>query len=439
MHDAALNPPPRGSHPGVAPRRMRTGPNPLEGITVGFGAFLLLFQSTSIGILISLAGLGVFFVAGARSALQRSVKAYGITYFEMVMAVIAAFSAFAYYYVGSDISAQFTVLFAITAISTSLIARGHSAEAIMKWAALSHLLMILVIALVQPAEILGALNPANAATRWSSRLRPFGLHPNMVGMIFSGAIIMFLYGAATNKGRMKLMYYAAAGIGLALVLAASARGGLLALILSLVFMGVIYYRRFIAPHPRMILLTVIASVMLFALAAGPIFDYLATVLELNSETRGLDSGGTGRVERWLASLEYIENGTLQLFIGAGLRTVGEDTLGFTSTENSYLNIAIESGLFAFVACLFLFFGGILRLYQRSMADPNPVWVYMTWLLIYICIQSFFNRYLLAIGNSLSFYVLLVTAIAWLPAGGQAAGRKVRQRMPWETGPSVRMR
>ena len=439
MHDAALNSSQNGARPGAVNRRQtRKGPNQLEGMTVAFGAFLLLFQSSSIGIMISLAGLGVFFIAGARSALQRSVKAYAITYFEMVMAVIVALSALAYFYVGSDISAQFTVLFAVTAISTSLIARGHSAEAILKWAAISHLLMIIVIAMVQPAEILGALNPANAATRWSSRLRPFGLHPNMVGMIFSGAIIMFLYGAATSKGRIRLAYYAAVAVGLALVLAASARGGLLALILSTVVMAAIYYRRFIAPHPKMIVLVAVASIMLLALAAGPIFSYLATILELNSEARGLGSGGTGRVERWLASLEYIENGTLQLFIGAGLRTVGEDTLGFTSTENSYLNIAIESGLFAFAACVLLFFGGILRLYQRSQADSNPVWVYMTWLLIYICIQSFFNRYLLAIGNSLSFYVLLVTAIAWLP-GRQAAVRKVRQLMPWETASSVRVR
>ncbi|NBB52509.1 hypothetical protein GVN24_29955 [Rhizobium sp. CRIBSB] len=420
-------------------RAVRRGPNRLEGITVGFGAFLLLFQSTSLGVLISLAGLGVFFVAGARSALLRSVKAYGITYFEMVMAVISAFSALAYYYVGSDISAQFTVLFAITAVSTSLIARGHSAEAIFKWAAISHLIMIIVIALIQPVEIIGALNPANAATRWSSRLRPFGLHPNLVGMIFSGAVIMFLYGFATNRGRMKLLFGAATAVSIALVLAASARGGLMALVLSIVVMGVIYFRRFIAPHPRMIILTIAGSIILLSLIAGPVTNYIATVLELNSETRGLQTGGSGRVERWLASLEYIENGTLQLFIGSGLRTIGEETLGFTSTENSYLNIAIENGLFVFVACVFLFVGGIIRLYQRSMADPNPVWVFMAWLLIYICIQSFFNRYLLAIGNSLSFYVLLVTAIAWLPSGNQAAVRTPRQRMPWETLPPERVR
>lgn len=430
MHEVTLNRPSPSAKLNHPTTRIRKGPSPLEGITVGFGAFLLLFQATPFGILFSLAGLGVFFVAGARAALQRSVKAYGFTYFEIIMAVIATFSALAYYYVGSDISAQFTVLFAITAISTALIARGHSAEAIMKWAAISHLIMIILIAAVQPAEIIGALNPANAATRWSSRLKPFGLHPNLVGMIFSGAVIMFLYGMATNRGRMKVVYGSAVAVSLALVLAASARGGLLALVLSILVMGAIYFRRFIAPHPRMILLTMIASIIVSSLLAAPLVDYISTILELDSKTRGLGSGGTGRVERWMASLEYIENGRLQLFIGSGLRTISVETLGFTSTENSYLNIAIENGLFVFVGCLFLFFGGVIRLYQRSLRDPHPVWVFMTWLLIYICIQSFFNRYLLAIGNSLSFYVMLTTAIAWLPVQKYSAPQ-ARIKMPWE--------
>jgi len=239
-----------------------------------------------------------------------------------------------------------------------------------------------------------------------------------------------LYGAAISRGRFRYIYWASAGVALALVLAASARGGLLALVVSTLIMSALYFRRFIAPHLRVAMIFAVLLVFVLAVGAEPIIEYTITILELDSKTRGFGTGGTGRVERWLASLEYIENGQLQLFIGSGLRTVGEETLGFTSTENSYLNIAIESGLFATLACIVLFFGAIFRLHYRSRHDNHIVWVFLTWLLIYICIQSFFNRYLLAIGNSLSFYVLLTTAIAWLPYKGTVSS-KLKVKMPWE--------
>ena len=401
----------------------------LEGATVGFGAFLLLFQATPIGVAISLAGLAVFLVAGLRAAIQKSVRAYGMTYFELVMAVTCTFSALAFYFVGFLTSAQFTVIFSVTVLSVSLIARGYSAEGLLRWAAISHLIMILAVTMVNPVEIMGALDP-NAANRWALRFRPFGLHPNLTGFIFSGAVIILIYGAVINPGKMRVLYCIGAVLSFLTVLVASARGGLLALVLSSALMALFYYRRVFAPRPRMTIFMVALSVIFLALAWGTLSDYLVNVLELNSRSRGLDSGGSGRIDRWLSGLNFIGDSDLQLFIGMGLRTVGQDTLGFNSTENSYINIAIENGLFVMVASLVLFFGGIIRLYMRSLRDLNPVWTFLTWLLLYACIQSFFNRYLLAIGNSLSFYVLLTTAIAWLPQGPKLT-RTVRQLMPWE--------
>lgn len=421
---------PRVRIPAPRPRHLMESKSRFEGITVGFGAFLLLFQATGPGVAISILGLGVFVLAAARAAARQTVRAHGMTYFEMVMAAIVTASGLAFYYIGIVTSAQFTVLFAITALSVSFIARGYSPAGLFKWAAISHLVMIVAVAAVNLPEMMAGLD-AGASNRWALRFKPFGLHPNLTGFIFSGAVIFLLYGALTSTRWLRWLFLGGAILSMAAVLAASARGGLVALTLSSLLMAGFYWRRVFAPRPRLTILGIALLLIVLALTWTQVLDYLVTILELNSSRRGLASGGTGRVERWLTSLDIIEAGRLRLFIGMGLRTIGQETFGFNSTENSYLNIAIESGLFVLVATLVLFFGAAFRLFQRSRMDPDPVWVFMTWLLLYVCIQSMFNRYLLGIGNSLSFYVLLTTAIAWLPLPGKARVRKTKHLMPWE--------
>lgn len=401
----------------------------LEGITVGLGTFLLLFQTTEYGLAISLVGLAVFAVAAARAAVQQTVRAHGVTYFEMVMAATVVASGLAFYYVGYITSAQYTVLFAITTMAASFIVRGYSPKALFKWAALSHLMMIFVVTLVHFPEMAAGLD-SGAANRWALRFKPFGLHPNLTGFIFAGAVVFLVYGAMTSRGWMRWIFGSGALLSILAVLSASARGGLLALFLSSILMCGLYWRRIFAPRPRLTILVLALILILLALTWTQILDYFVTILELDSKRRGLDSGGTGRIDRWLTSLDIVHDGRLRLFIGTGLRTIGVDNFGFTSTENSYLNIAIESGLFVFTVTVILFFGGVVRLYRRSLIDPDPVWMFLTWLLIYSCLQSMVNRYLLAIGNSLSFYVLLTAAIAWLPISQKVAAAKLKQVMPW---------
>lgn len=423
---------PPNARPGAQrPRQMQAGSGRLEGMTVGFGAFLLLFQATPQGIAISLLGLAIFLIAAIRAAVSQTVRAHGITYFEMVMAATVLASGLAFYYVNYITSAQFTVLFAITALSTSFIARGYSPAALFRWAAISHLIMVIVAVAANLPEMTAGLD-AGASNRWALRFTPFDLHPNLTGFIFSGAVVFLAYGAVTDHGWRRIVFSGGAVLSIAAVFAASARGGLVALIFSSIVMAALYWKRIVGPRPRLTILIIALLLIVLALSWNHIIDYLVTILELNSKERGISSGGTGRITRWLASLGIIEDGRLRLFIGTGLRTINTDTFGFRSTENSYLNIAIESGLFVLAATVALFFGGAFRLYQRSRLDPDPVWPFMTWLLLYVCIQSLFNRYLLAIGNSLSFYVLLTTAIAWLPFAGASKMRKVRQVMPWQT-------
>lgn len=400
-----------------------------EGVTVGIGAFILLFQTTEYGLALSLVGLALFAVAATIAAVQITERTHGITYFELVMAATVTASSTAFFYIGYITSAQYTVLFATTTIATSFIARGYSPSALFKWGAISHLVMICVVTLFNFPELAAGLD-ASASNRWALRFNPFGLHPNLTGFIFSGAVVFLLYGALVNRRWLRWMFVTGALLSMAAVMAASARGGFVALILSTMLMAGLYWRRVFAPRPRLTILVLTLLLILLALTWTQVVDYLVTILELDSKRRGLSSGGTGRIDRWITSMDIIHDGRLRLFIGTGLRTIAVDTFGFTSTENSYLNIAIESGLFIFTATVVLFFGGAIRLFRRSKLDPNPVWIFMTWLLIYSLLQSMVNRYLLAIGNSISFYVLLVTAIAWVPVRFNSSETKAKDIMPW---------
>jgi hypothetical protein len=63
---------------------------------------------------------------------------------------------------------------------------------------------------------------------------------------------------------------------------------------------------------------------------------------MDSSTRGVSSGGTGRTALWAEGLEYVFDRPLIAVFGGGLRF--SDSLTF-STEDSYISILIDSGAF----------------------------------------------------------------------------------------------
>jgi hypothetical protein len=138
------------------------------------------------------------------------------------------------------------------------------------------------------------------------------------------------------------------------------------------------------------------------------YSYLESILELDSATRGWNSGGTGRFGRWQLGLATVFSNPLTLLSGYGLRSTDGLSLGF-SIESSYINILIECGVllgpafvFAILRLVFAYFPhGSRASAERGPLDVAPV------LLLYCMLQSIFNRYLLGIGNPLSLVVLLL--------------------------------
>jgi hypothetical protein len=238
------------------------------------------------------------------------------------------------------------------------------------------------------------------------RLSPFDMHPNLSGYVYGGFIVIVLF--ADLKIRFA-PYLKAAMIALCVmvILAASARAGLLALTATVLVYAIKTVLQG-GKQARFLLLGAFALVIGSSIYYESILQYLSEMLELNSDTRGVDSGGSGRFGLWLRGVSLIGSRTWQVLIGGGLRSATEGILGF-HTENSYITIVIESGVLVPI-CLF---GYLLYLIYRMMNIEarqgrhfDRMVLYCT---IFAMLQSIFNRYLIAIGNPFSLIFLILLA------------------------------
>jgi O-antigen ligase len=279
----------------------------------------------------------------------------------------------------------------------------------------SYLLVVLTWALGAGDILTDAA--AGGGERWNHRLAPLGNPPDLAGLIFSGLVIPLLARFGRARAAERLLILGAVGGAMAIVLATGARGGLAALAASaalLIGETLVFDRR-----QRGFLLAALAGVgLVVVLFSGPLLAYVTRVLELDSSTRGLDSGGTGRFELWAQGINAILDMNAAMLVGGGFRSANPDYIGF-STESSYVTLTLEFGL---VGALLLL--SQLWLWLRPLPGAGRDLFFVRWLILFMLIESVFNRYLIAIGNpiSLMFLMALMAGEIELAARG---GRRAR--------------
>lgn len=399
---------------------------------ISFATYLTLFQSVAgIGQVLSFVAIAVLFIVALLSAAQPHGKRLEFDLFDIWAIFITLLSAIAFFNEQNENSAYFTLIFAVACAAVSLIAKTVPLRDTLRALAIAHGAMTITALIVYPIDILTSLNPASAM-RWSLRVRPFNLHPNLVGFMFSGGTILQIYAAAISTSRLKkILYGVLAIISIAVAVAASARAGLLAFFVSAVVIGLLYSNRLFRANPR-VFLACIGGGILAAIALSPkVLSYANIVFELDSTTRGLNSGGSGRIDRWMTSITYWTQGNV--FTGSGLRTVGIESVGFASTENSYLNIAIENGLLGLAASILVIAVALVTFSRRRPKNDNLVNGFSVWIITYALIQSMFNRYLIAIGNdlSLTFLFIISSALAHRSHMKSSASRPSPQRSTFQ--------
>lgn len=387
-------------------RRRAAGETPfaLRHFVLCASAVVLMFSNDeSNAIIFQALGVMLFVFSGAMFFVAAPHRPIEITPIDAVMLISVTLSYIAIVLSQDSYSLMHTTIFLITYLSVMIIAQRTTAEELIMCIRVSILAILGIVVVVFGDKLVAALMPG-ALRRWELREAPFGMHPNLAGFVYGGFIVM-----AANSGMLRWRYNQLLtpliiGLCVAVILVASARGGLLAVVLT----SAVYVITEILKGRRSAVYVVIAGVAFIALSAvywDSIAVYAVEMLDLDSKQRGLQSGGTGRVEIWARGIDYISSRTWEIFIGSGLRTASN--MGFP-VESSYINLTVESGVFLTAAILISFLRILVRCY-RMQGNGSAFHRLAFYTLLFAMFQSIFNRYLIAIGNPFSLMILVVAS------------------------------
>lgn len=299
-----------------------------------------------------------------------------------------------------------SIVFLLAIISFLIISRVFSFYEMINIVVYSYVYIIFYILIFYFDDYIFSLGGGTVYGEGLNRFKPMNLHPNLVGFIFSGGAILFIIKSFLSNN-FKYLNILCIFVCISFVLAASARAGLVAVFISLIFYFIFKLSfNFYIRNIKTILCFLGAILGIILYYSENLINYIINILELESDTRGVDSGGTGRVDLWEQGINYIWNNNILNFIfGDGFRYSSADIIGF-STESSYITIMIDHGiLFSLLFFIYILFILIFCFFNIKSKDNFYSFVFL--ILFYTIIQSIFNRYLLALGNPFSIFIFFI--------------------------------
>jgi O-antigen ligase len=288
-----------------------------------------------------------------------------------------------------------------------VLVRQFSIEELLFISARAYVASISVILIFNWQDFQNSFDLLN--NRWEVRFSPFGLHPNLVGFVYgAGAMVLFFCGIV-RFGIVRWVYFLSSIFCVLFIFASQARAGLVALFFGVFVSSIISINLWTQKVKNIVFLTAATMLLIITINFEYFYLILADMLDLESDTRGIDSGGTGRFELWQLGVEtFLESGW-KFFLGGGMRSSSAEFIGF-STESSYITIFLEFGLIGGVLFLFVVYKNILFI-AKSLKNPSKNWFLVLFFIlsifIFTVIQSIFNRYMLAIGNQFSLLFLIL--------------------------------
>lgn len=379
-------------------------------LIVGLSLYITIWShlpGTELIVQLTSASLMVF--AAFLSILQR-VKIKRLSILEICLLPIVIISAITSLATDNSYSFQFSIIFLLYCFALSLITRTINLKELLDVFVYTILAIVLTVLVTQHQELINTMLSAMSGYDGLQRFRPLNMHPNLTGMVYGGAAICLAFkGLYCNKLKQRVLFLSTACICLLFILAASARAALIALII--VFIIFLYtFIKSLDKKKFTYLATGLGCLSLVSLAYfDTTFNFLSEILEFDSNTRGIDSGATGRTELWALGANTILEDTSRLLFGYGLRSSEAPRIGF-SLESSYLTLLFEIGIFSTVLFLFLVYTAIRLAIKYSKTEgENGIGAYysIAMLLIFLLLQSVFNRYLIAIGNFYSLFFLIL--------------------------------
>jgi exopolysaccharide production protein ExoQ len=378
-------------------------------ILVTVACYLTFFANVgSIGTAVQVAALGLLFAAAAWAILLEKVNATPTSLTEVTLYAVGIGSA-ALGMFGTDTGPlTYSVGLLGAVILSSIVARSLSLERMLDIGAVVMLLCVLTSIVVERGNVMSTLSISVGRTGLL-RFSPLGNHPNLTGYMFGAGSILMIRRIYISKSALERLVMAGAVLlSWAFTLAASARSSILALLVTGVLTLIVERRVRQVIGGKWIWMGIFAATVIGVVFSDKIVTYASQMLELDSSTRGVSSGGSGRVDIWWHGLQTLFDDPFLLIFGGGFRSSSSDVIGF-STESSYVTILLDSGIFIGGLVIFAFLSAPYRALRFSLAQPPQAntLILASAFLTFLMVQSIFNRYLLAVGNPISLLTLLV--------------------------------
>jgi O-antigen ligase len=366
--------------------------------------------------------ISVFWVMAIYGVFNGHMILIPATTIEYIIIVAVVISMLVSAFAENMLGIQYSVLFGMTMFAFSIVTRSITREELEA--------AFLIVAISSPVfAIIGNFDEWRTSLSVEitgsglTRFSPYMMHPNLTGLYYGGCALYAIKAIKKSHARYtKVFFVLSALLSISIVLAASARSGLLAAIAA-----PIVAKFFNKINLRVIVTTAIVGILgifVIAFAAeSTVGLYVTEILELNSEARGVESGGTGRTELWAVGLNYIIDRSWGAYAGLGFRGATYNRIGF-HTENSYITIIIEHGVIIgpvlILGILWAVYVGCARLARRAGETKSTDILGV--LLLYVVVQSMFNRYLIAVGNGMSIMAMLCVMKIYLDRLRAVTGR-----------------
>lgn len=247
------------------------------------------------------------------------------------------------------------------------------------------------------------------------RFSPFSFHPNLLAFLLAGYFCVMVWKFMTGGWRMKVLAGVFGTLCLVITFFASSRGsivGILAgcgLAASMVVARARKGRRIKLLKPSLLVVALMLGIIVSVWNlqwTKDAYEYTDQVLQLTQDYRGLDTGLTGRWDRWKVVMRVFTDGTF--LVGRGIRSTDQEPI-----DNSYLVILYEIGLVPLVLITWRFFsisGRYFRNYFRSANQAERDFYLACCLLMAVfLVNNIVARFLLSVGNPYSLAALLLFA------------------------------
>jgi exopolysaccharide production protein ExoQ len=385
--------------------------NRLAEALIGLGCYASFWSNVGgIGEVMQLLYLGFFLVASFYVLVTGRVVGIPPSGTELALYSVGVLSACVALFSAQEFSGQYSIIFLGTLILASILTRAVPLERLLDIGALTAYACVLTALLAGGRDFYRALS-ISITSHGLFRYAPLNTHPVLMGLIFGlGSILMARQAILATTIVYRMAMIAGSLLAVIFLIAASARGALLSLSIAAITAVVLDVRFGKGTLLKLTGAFVVAAGVLAFSTGNKVATYLDAILQIHSSQRGLDSGMTGRDVLWARGISTLVSDPVLLFVGGGLRSSEEATIGFL-TENSYITILLDSGVVIGGSLIFALFYALVNARRLSrdanMSDASKPMVLLVPLLVFVLVQSFFERQLLAVGNPASLLVLLL--------------------------------